>query len=154
MPRRIRLSDTVVGRQKPEPAEYTVWDTRIAGLGVRVRPSGSQAFVYLEPSAGGKPARRFTLGATGTLTVDEARRASLEPAGPEECRQPLARTSEGRSTPRFREFVESEWIPAYLARYRPFNRKAVTWILRCPADARIRRAPAGRDWAAGHPPVV
>ena len=129
MPRRIRLSDTVVGRLKPEPAEYTVWDTRVAGLGVRVRPSGGQSFVYLEPSAGGKPARRHTLGGTSTLSVDEARRASLDL----QTRGMSATTREasgGRSTPRFREFVESEWIPAYLARYRPFNRKAVTWILR------------------------
>ena len=39
MPRRMRLTDAGVARLRPEPREYTVWDTRGRGLGVRVRPS-------------------------------------------------------------------------------------------------------------------
>ena len=36
----MRLTDTGVARLRPDATEYVVWDTRVAGLGVRVRPSG------------------------------------------------------------------------------------------------------------------
>ena len=41
MPRRMRLSDGNVARLRPEAGEYTVWDTRTSGLGVRVRRAGT-----------------------------------------------------------------------------------------------------------------
>ena len=41
-----RRLDTNVARLVPATREYTVWDTRQVGLGVQVRPSGNQSFVY------------------------------------------------------------------------------------------------------------
>ena len=41
--RRVRLTDAGVGRLKPHSTEYVVWDSEVAGLGVRVRPSGIAA---------------------------------------------------------------------------------------------------------------
>ena len=38
--RKIRLTDAGVGRLRPRKTEYVVWDSQVAGLGVRVRPSG------------------------------------------------------------------------------------------------------------------
>ena len=40
MARRMRLSDRNVAQLRVEKAEYTVWDTHMPNLGVRVRPSG------------------------------------------------------------------------------------------------------------------
>ena len=31
---RIRLTDAIIARLRPRDREYTVWDTRVAGLGV------------------------------------------------------------------------------------------------------------------------
>ena len=55
MPARVRLTDAAVGKLRARQAEYTVWDTRMAGLGVRVRPTGSRSYVYLGPCHGGAP---------------------------------------------------------------------------------------------------
>ena len=44
--RRLRLTDTAIARLRPEGREYTVWDTRTPGLGVRVRPTGGKGFIW------------------------------------------------------------------------------------------------------------
>ncbi len=74
--RRRRLTDANVARLAPSAREYTVWDTRHAGLGVRVRPSGHRSFVYC-PKGGEDRARRITLGSAALMGVDEARRRCL-----------------------------------------------------------------------------
>ena len=41
MAQRMRLTDRSAAKLSVERSEYTVWDTRMAGLGVRVRPRGT-----------------------------------------------------------------------------------------------------------------
>lgn len=48
------------------------WDSAITGLGLRIYPSGKKAFLVSYRVHGRK--RRMTLGAYGTLTLDQARR--------------------------------------------------------------------------------
>ena len=43
---RMRLTDAGVARLKPRDREYTVGDTRVPALGVRVRPGGSRSWVH------------------------------------------------------------------------------------------------------------
>ena len=57
---RMRLTDSHIARLRPYVREYTVWDTRLAGLGVRVRPSGGASFVFLRKVEG--RSRRLSLG--------------------------------------------------------------------------------------------
>ena len=45
MARRMRLTDRSTAKLSVERSEYTVWDTRMAGLGVRVRPSGHRSWI-------------------------------------------------------------------------------------------------------------
>ena len=45
MARKIKLTDARIGKLKGGDVEYMVWDTRIAGFGVRVRPSGHKTYV-------------------------------------------------------------------------------------------------------------
>ena len=42
----MRLTDAGIAGLKPDKTEFTVWDGRVAGLGVRVRPSGHRSFVW------------------------------------------------------------------------------------------------------------
>ena len=49
-----------------------VWDTRLAGFGVRVRPTGHKSYVYHRHAEG--QSRKFTLGPVALGSVDEARR--------------------------------------------------------------------------------
>ena len=131
MPRRARLTDAAVARLRPAAAaEYTVRDTRTAGLGVRVRPAGGKSYVF-HGRAGGEPAaRKHTLGPVAAWSVADARRACADlRAGT----RPAAsgRTRNEPAGMRFRDFVETEWKPVFRDRYKPSTRKGV--------DAGLRR---------------
>ena len=73
--KRRRLTDANIARLAPAAREFTVWDTRQAGLGVRVRPSGHRSFVYCRKGDGS--ARRITLGSMTLMSVEEARAECL-----------------------------------------------------------------------------
>ena len=73
--KRRRLTDAIVARLAPTAREYTVWDTSLAGLGVRVRPSGHRSFVYCRKGQG--KARRITLGPTALMSIGKARAECL-----------------------------------------------------------------------------
>ena len=117
---RMRLSDAGIARLRPRVREYSVWDTRVPGLGVRVRPSGGASYVLMRKHSG--RSRRISLGPVTARGVDEVR---------QECHTFMAqsdpdRTREAaRPIPQFREFVEESWAPAHFPRYKPSTRKGV-----------------------------
>ena len=41
----MRLTDRAIARLRPREREYTVWDSLVVGLGVRVRPTGGRSYV-------------------------------------------------------------------------------------------------------------
>ena len=49
----VRLTDAAIARLRPREREYTVWDGRLPGLGVRVRPSGGRSWIFLLNTGGG-----------------------------------------------------------------------------------------------------
>ena len=49
------------------------WDSELSGFGVRVYPSGSRHYV-VQTRAGGKAAKRVTVGRHGVISAEEARR--------------------------------------------------------------------------------
>jgi len=51
---KVKLTKTVVAEAMPGPKDYMLWDTRVAGFGLRVRPTGSKSFVFVYRSAGGR----------------------------------------------------------------------------------------------------
>ena len=67
-----KITKKMVDGIKPEAKDVFLWDTALAGFGVRVKPSGHKGFLVQYRHEG--RTRRFTLGAFGELTVDEARR--------------------------------------------------------------------------------
>ena len=126
--RTLRLTDDNVAALTAEEREQFVWDTQLAGLGVRIRPSGYRAFVYLSRDANGQIRR--TLGSTAVLSVDDARRRCHEIelaayAGPAK--------SAKRTThpPLLSEFVAGDWKASCYDRYRPSTRKGMDSNLRC-----------------------
>ena len=76
MARKIKLTDARIGKLKSGDVEYMVWDIRIAGFGVRVRPSGHKSYVYHRHAEG--QSRKFTLGPVALGSDDEARRDCME----------------------------------------------------------------------------
>jgi integrase len=70
-----RITKSVVDRLKATATEYTVWDDKLPGYGVRVRPSGAMSYVaiYRAGSGRGAPVRRFTIATVGKITPEKAR---------------------------------------------------------------------------------
>ena len=119
MARKMRLSDRNVAQLRVEKSEYTIWDTRITGLGVRVRPSGYRTFVFLD-SCGGSSLRR-TLGPVSLVSVEEARARSLDmQSGKENAPQ---RVRSAVTAPLFRDFVASTWRSECYERLKPSTRR-------------------------------
>lgn len=69
------ITKTVVDGLRPGAAEYAVWDEKLPGFGVRVRPTGGKTFIVVYRAGTGRtaPSRRFTIGAVGKMTPDQAR---------------------------------------------------------------------------------
>ena len=125
MPRRMRLSDRNVARLRAEDSEYTVWDTKVTGLGVRVRSSGHRSFVVLDNRNGSS--RRRTLGLADLLEVDDARMECLDlQSRGDEAAQGISGTV---SAPLFRDFVEGPWRAECHARLKPSTRRVATGAL-------------------------
>lgn len=62
-----------------EAKDYFVWDSQIAGFGVRVMPSGAKTY-QAQYRKGGRT-RRVAIGRHGNITVDEARNLAKEIMG-------------------------------------------------------------------------
>jgi integrase len=69
------ITKTLVDGLEPRSAEYAVWDEKLPGFGVRVRPSGGKSFIVVYRAGTGRtaPARRFTIAAVGKMAPDQAR---------------------------------------------------------------------------------
>ncbi len=122
---RMKLTDAAVARLRPREREYTVRDTRIAGLGVRVRPAGGRSWVLLLDSGG--RTRRVSLGPVGVKSAAEARREALERQAapqPEETAKPPG------AVPLFRDFVAGPWKEAHFNRCKPSGQQTASGILR------------------------
>ena len=107
--RKVRLTDAGVARLKPGGTEYIVRDIRVAGLGVRVRPSGHRSFVW-HGIVNGRVVRT-TIGSAVLMTVEEARSACwafLDGPHPLCAEDPAGRAA----VPLFRDFVMDDWLPA------------------------------------------
>jgi Arm DNA-binding domain len=70
-----RITKRVVDALKIRPSEYTEWDAKLTGFGVRVRPSGAMSYVvgYRAGSGRAVPKKRLTIGAVGKITPEQAR---------------------------------------------------------------------------------
>ena len=120
---RMRLTDAAIARLRPREREYTVWDSKVPGLGVRVRPSGGRSYVLLR-DVGGR-SKRVSIGPVSTMTVAEARRECLaRQASPE----PDSASGPTRA-PLLRDFVANEWRQAHFDRYKPSTKKGVRSVL-------------------------
>ncbi len=132
MPQRRRLTDAGIARLRPETREYTVWDMGVAGLGVRVRPSGSRTFIYHRKTASG--VKKLSFGPAALGKVEDVRRLCLEAAAEtveEHVRAPL-----------FRDFVAGPWKAACFDGYKPATQR------NCHSQARAPSSPPGRARAA------
>jgi integrase len=70
----VNLTDLKVKSLKSDPdGEYIQGDTQVRGFGIRVRPSGTHAYIVTKRLPGDTKPTRVTLGRIGELTLQEAR---------------------------------------------------------------------------------
>ena len=120
----MKLTDAAIARLRPREREYTVWDIRAVGLGVRVRPSGGRSYVLLL-DIGGRT-KRVSLGRVGVKSLEEVRRdCHARRANPE----PEERTVPAQPVPSFRDFVAGPWKEAHFDRYKPSTRRTARYQL-------------------------
>ncbi len=121
---KMKLTDAAIARLRPREREYTVWDSRIAGLGVRVRPTGGRSYVLLLDIAG--RTKRISLGPVGVKGLEEVRReCHARRANPE----PGTGIGTGCPVPLFRDFVAGPWKAAHYDRYKPSTKKTARYAL-------------------------
>ncbi|MCY4608157.1 MAG: tyrosine-type recombinase/integrase [bacterium] len=125
MTRKMRLSDRAVARLGAAASEYTVWDIRITGLGVRVRSSGHRSFVVLDNRNGSS--KRRTLGPVTHMTVDEARSRYLAIQSGD---MDLLNDTLPVPVPRFGDFVSEVWRSECYDRFKPTTRRSVDIALK------------------------
>jgi integrase len=72
---RRRITKKLVDGLEPTAREFTVWDDHLPGFGVRVRSTGAMSYIvsYRAGSGRATPKKRFTIGAVGKLTPEQAR---------------------------------------------------------------------------------
>ena len=121
---RMKLTDAAIARLRPREREYTIWDTRVAGLGVRVRPSGGRSYVLLLDMGG--RTKRVSHGQVGVKSLEEVRReCHARRANPERETE----TEPACSVPLFRDFVSGPWKEAHFDRHKPSTQRSVQYQL-------------------------
>ena len=124
MPDRRKLTDAGIARLRAKAREYTVWDTQIAGLGVRVRPSGSRTFIYHRKTASG--VRKLSFGPAALSKVEDVRRACMEAAASGDTG---ADDGPREKAPLFRDFVAGPWRTDRFARCKPSTQRNFDGLL-------------------------
>ena len=105
MNRKTRMTDIVVRRLEPGDREYTVRDTVVPSLGVRVHPSGGRGYVHFGEG------RKISLGPAVLRTIADVR---------QESRMLSAGGIPDRTTaPLFRDFVAGPWRESWIHRCKP-----------------------------------
>ena len=123
MPRRKRLTDAGIARLRAEEREYTLWDTGVAGLGVRVRPSGSRTFIYHRKTDRG--VKKISFGPAALRKVEEVRSACMEAAtGTGDTDAPCH-----EKAPLFRDFVAGRWKADCFERCKPSTQRSFRSML-------------------------
>jgi hypothetical protein len=73
----VRLTKTVAEKSEVRDARFDLWDSELAGFGLRVEKSGTKTFIIRYRTDGGgrsAPRRFMTVARFGTLTVEQARK--------------------------------------------------------------------------------
>jgi integrase len=150
-----RITKRVVDALRPQAREFAVWDSKLTGFGVRVRPSGAMSYVvvYRAGSGRGAPVRRFTIANVGKATPEAARRRARailgavahghDPAG-EKAIERGTLTIAGLADRFMSEHVEQKRKPGTVAFYRHLLDKIIKPELGASKVDKVTRAQVTR----------
>jgi integrase len=150
-----RITKRVVDALRPQAREFAVWDSKLTGFGVRVRPSGAISYVvvYRAGSGRGAPVRRFTIANVGKATPETARRRAkailgavahgLDPAG-EKATERGTLTIAGLADRFMSEHVKQKRKPGTVVFYRHLLDKIIKPELGASKADKVTRAQVAR----------
>ena len=78
---RDKLTKRIIDAAEPQSRRFVLWDSQLAGFGIRVTPAGVKTFILRYRPRGTSVKRYMTLGRWGPLTVDQARERTKEILG-------------------------------------------------------------------------
>jgi integrase len=152
------LTKRAVDALKPDPsgADVFLWDSRLSGFGVRLKPSGVRSFIvsYYAPGLH-RVRRRMTVGTYGPLTVEEARdKAKVILGDVAKGKDPAREKAEGRRAVRedtvtrlFAEYItygEAHFKPRTLESYGYLSRLYILPAFGSMPVERVTRQDVGR----------
>lgn len=72
------LTEESVATAPPRSTEYTIWSEAVPGFGLRIRPTGVKTYIVMFRISGRGMQGKITLGKSGSLPLDLARRLARE----------------------------------------------------------------------------
>ena len=124
MPERRKLTDAGIAKLRARAREYTVWDTQVAGFGVRIRPTGSRTFVYHRKTGAG--IQKMSFGPALLRTVEDVRGECLAAASGAGGADNAPRAP----APLFGDFVVGRWKVDRFERCKPSTQRVFAGLLR------------------------
>ncbi len=111
-----KLTKRLVDRIAPGASDIVVWDDRLPGFGLQMKPLGVRSYIVQYRNAQGR-SRRLTISRHGILTVDEARQQARQTlAGTKRGEDPAADRTDAREAPTVEELCDrylSEHVAAH-----------------------------------------
>ena len=105
MTRKRKLTEAFVQRLRPGDREYTVRDSMVPSLGVRVHPSGGCSYVHFGEG------RKVSLGSATLMAIGQARHESLALM--------TSGIPDTSTVPLFRDFVAGPWRESWVHHCKP-----------------------------------
>jgi len=104
-----RITKRTADALKPNSGEFMLWDDKVSGFGVRVRPTGTKSYVvvYRAGAGRGAPVRRYTIAAVGKITPERARARAKDILGSvAHGHDPASQKTTERGTPTVAELAD------------------------------------------------
>jgi len=142
---KVKLTKRVVDAAQPSEVDTFVWDSELAGFGLKVTPTGRKVYLYQYRARGVNSTSRVTIGRHGSpFTVDAARKEAEELAyvvkrGGNPQQQRKARAAEA-STLAFDAYVD-RFVADYLPVNQPSSGKEAARLLKREAVPFFRSTP-------------
>lgn len=128
---RKKITKSSVDSHEPGAADRFLWDTELAGFGVKVTPAGGRVYV-LQYRLGGR-LRRYTIGRHGSpWTAETARRDALRLlSAVGQGHDPAQQKQAAKAEPTFAEFAERYLAEHALLHKKPSTVRDNRSLLRC-----------------------
>jgi integrase len=138
---RVKLTKTAIDALPIPPRDIVHWDVHCPGFGVKVTPTGRKVFIVLYRTAGaGSRLRKYTIGAYGRVTLNQARVTAQKVFAAKLDGRDLAAEKKDSRRRMIADRVD-DLLEAFIAQHVSQNRSA-------PEISRMLRREVGSAWGS------